>query len=432
MKRRIVAFAAAGAALLAVGACAPSSDDKKDDASGSPAANQPVALTVWSWRTEDVDKYNRIFDVYEAAHPGVTIEFEASLNTEYNQILTTGLEGSDGPDVAQVRAYGQLQGWVEADQLLALDDLVPDLQKIDPTVLAAAEGRRDGLHYSVPFATQTMTMFYNKAIFDRLGLSEPATWDEFIALNEALKADGLVPMALGAKDAWVLPIFHDVIGATRYGGLEFEAAILSGQKTFTDPDYVASIQLLADLTPYLPENVAGVAYADSQLLFTTEAAAQFPGGGYELATFQTQNPDLEIGVYQVPPAPGAVSSTVLTPAWGDGGYAVNAKSEKRDAAVELVKWMATAEFGQLFADEIKQFSPIPGVTYDDPLMQEMWDGFTEHPSSYLLLVNFRYGEPMGTAVLGEEVQKIFLGDQDAAGAAAALQEGISQWFTPES
>jgi raffinose/stachyose/melibiose transport system substrate-binding protein len=391
---------------------------------------EPVTLTVWSWRTEDVDKYNRIFDVYEAAHEGVTINFEAFLNTEYNQILTTGLEGSDGPDVAQVRAYGQLQGWVEAGQLLALDDLVPDLQNIDPTVLAAAEGHKDGKHYSVPFATQTMTMFYNKAIFDDLGLTEPTTWDEFIALNEAIKASGIVPMAVGAKDSWVLPIVHDTLAATRYGGLDFEAAVLSGAKTFEDPDYIASIEVVKSVQSYMPDDVAGVAYADSQLLFTSGGAAQFPGGIYELATFQTQAPDMEIGIYQVPPTPDAKSATALTPAWGDGGYAVNAKSAKQAAAVELIKWMATPEFGQLFADEIKQFSPIPGVTYDDPLMAEAWAGFQEHPSAYLLLVNFRYGEPMGTAVLGEEIQKIFLGSQDAAGAAAALQEGVSQWFTP--
>jgi raffinose/stachyose/melibiose transport system substrate-binding protein len=63
-------------------------------------------------------------------------------------------------------------------------------------------------------------------------------------------------------------------------------------------------------------------------------------------------------------------------------------------------------------------------------MKEAWANAEKGQAPYLLLVDFRYGEPLGTAVLGAEVQKMFLGQTDAAGAAAALQTGISQWFTP--
>jgi raffinose/stachyose/melibiose transport system substrate-binding protein len=63
-------------------------------------------------------------------------------------------------------------------------------------------------------------------------------------------------------------------------------------------------------------------------------------------------------------------------------------------------------------------------------MKEAWANYEDGQAPYLLLVDFRYGEPLGTAVLGTEVQKMFLGQVDAAGAAAALQTGISQWFTP--
>src|SRR5690554_4877346 len=99
MKRKILLAAGIVAATtIALSACASgtSPTESSDD----------VTLKVWSWRTEDVEQYNRIFDVYEKANPGVTIEFEAFLNTEYNQLLTTGLSGSDGPDVAMVRSYG--------------------------------------------------------------------------------------------------------------------------------------------------------------------------------------------------------------------------------------------------------------------------------------------------------------------------------------
>lgn len=425
MRRRIVTTAAVlAASALALSACAPSAS------SGGSSAADDVTLKVWSWRTEDVDAYNRIFDVFEEQNPGITVEFEAFQNTEYNQILTTGLAGSDGPDVPMVRAYGQLQPNVEARQLEPIDGEVDGLDEIAPSVLAGAKGKEDGKTYAVPLATQTLQMFYNKAIFEDLGLEPPTTWDEFIDVNESLLAAGVTPMALGAKDDWILPIFHDIVGSARYGGAAFEERVLSGETDFTDPDYVASLQLITDLEKYLTPDVVGVSYTDSQIQFTSGQAAQFPGGSFEIATFRNQAPDLEIGSYQVPLHDDAVSETPVSPAYADGNFAVNAKSENKEAAFTLLNWLATPEFGQLVADELNQFSAIPGVEYSDEVMQEAWSNYEDGQAPYLLLVDFRYGEPLGTAVLGTEIQRMFLGETDAAGAASALQDGISQWFTP--
>lgn len=426
MRRRILTTTAllAGSALL-LSACAPSA------ASGGGAEEgDEVTLKVWSWRTEDVEAYNTIFDVFEEQHPNITVEFEAFQNTEYNQILTTGLAGSDGPDVPMVRAYGQLQPNIEAGQLEPIDDKVEGLDAFAPSVIAGAKGKADGKTYAVPLATQTLQMFYNKAIFDEHGLEVPTTWDEFIDVNEKLLAAGVTPMALGAKDDWILPIFSDIIGSARYGGSEFEEKVLAGETDFTDPDYVAALQLVSDVQKYLTPDVVGVSYTDSQIQFTSGQAAQFPGGSFEIATFRNQAPDLEFGSYQVPVPDGAVLDAPVSPAYADGNFAVNTKSKHQDEAFELLNWFATPEFGQLVADELNQFSAIPGVEYEDEVMKEAWANYEEGQAPYLLLVDFRYGEPLGTAVLGAEVQKMFLGQTDAAGAAAALQAGISQWFTP--
>ncbi|MGF3054455.1 ABC transporter substrate-binding protein [Microbacterium sp. YY-03] len=427
MRQRSLAVGAiALSSALLLSACAPSASS---GGSADPSAEE-VTLTVWSWRTEDIEKYNKIFDVYEEAHPGVTVEFEAFQNTEYNQILTTGLAGSDGPDIPMVRAYGQLQPNIEAGQLESIDGKVEGLDAIAPSVLAGAKGKEDGKTYAVPLATQTLQMFYNKGIFEEHGLEVPTTWDEFIALNTELKDAGITPMALGAKDAWILPIFADIVGSARYGGTDFEAAVLDGSKDFTDADYVASLQVVSDMQEFMVPDVVGVSYADSQIQFTSGQAAQFPGGSFEIATFTTQAPDMEIGSYQVPLPPQAVSDTPVSPAYADGNFAINSKSKNKDAAFELLNWMATAEFGQLVADELNQFSAIPGVDYADPVMREAWSNYQDGPASYLLLVNFRYGEPQGTAVLGEQIQKMFMGDADPTSAATALQTGVSQWFTP--
>ena len=392
-------------------------------------SDEPVTLTVWSWRTEDEDAYNEIFDVYEAAHPNVTVEFVPFVNTDYNNILATGLTGEGGPDVAQLRAYGGVQPLIEAGQLLPLDGEV-DLSNFTPAILKGATGLSDGRIYGVPFGIQTFTAFYNKAIFDELGLEEPETWDDFINVLDTLKENGYIPIAAPAKDTWMLPLIHDAVAAPRYGGPEFEKAVLAGETDFTNPDYVASIAVVQDLQQYMPEDVVGVSYTDSRTLFITEQAGIFLGGSFEVGFWENEAPDLDLGVFRVPAPPDSLTGP-LVPGWMDGSYGVNALSEHPEEAKALVEWMGTQEFGQLFTDKIKQLSPVAGTTPTDPLLQEFVTLYNETPTPYLLLVDFRYGDPSGSTLLADGIQSMFLGEATPESIANDLQAGISQWFTPQ-
>jgi raffinose/stachyose/melibiose transport system substrate-binding protein len=427
--RRAALAIAATASALAVAACAPSSSDSSGSAGDE---QEQTTLTVWSWRVEDEAAYNKIFDVYEKAHPGITVNFKPFKATEYNKILATGLAGSDGPDVPQVRSYGQLQTTVASGSLVALDGKV-DLEGWDENVIASAKGKEDGKIYSVPLARQTVQMFYNKGLFEKNGLAAPTTWEEFIAANDKLLSSGLTPIAVGAKDDWTLPIVHEVLAAPRFGGAAFQKPVHSGEKSFTDPDWVASVKVVKDLAKYMPKNVTGVAVTDAQTLFTAEKAAMIPGGSFDLAVLQKANPALQIGVFQVPPPAGSPSGSEATTAgWADGNFGVSSKSKHQEQATELVKWMATKEFGQMVADEIKQISAVPDVEYKDELLKQMSDNYTNSGSPYLLLTDFRYGAPSGTDLLGKGIQEMLLGSKDAAQVSKELDAGVKTWFKPSS
>lgn len=395
------------------------------------AEGEPVTLTVWSWRTEDEDAYNEIFDVYEAQNPNVTVEFVAFVNTDYNNILSTGLTGEGGPDVAQLRAYGGIQPLIEAGQLLPLDEDIETLSNFTDPILEGATGRSDGLVYGVPFGLQAFTAYYNKAIFDELGLSEPETWDEFIATLDALEEAGYIPIAAPAKDVWMLPLIHDAVGAPRYGGPEFADELLSGATDFTDPDYVASIALLQDLQQYMPDDVVGVSYNDAKTLFVTEQAGIFLGGSFEVGFWRSEGPNLDLGVFRVPAPPNSLTGP-LVPGWMDGSYGVNALSDSPDEAKKLVEWMGTLEFGQLFTDKINQLSAVSGTTPADPLLAEFSELYAETPTPYLQLVYFRYGDPWGSDLLAQGIQAMFLEEATPEEIATDIQTGVSQWFTPEN
>ena len=60
-------------------------------------------------------------------------------------------------------------------------------------------------------------------------------------------------------------VVHEVLAAPRFGGAAFQEEVLSGKTSFTDPDFVASIDVLKQLTKYMPKNVTGVAVTAEKL-----------------------------------------------------------------------------------------------------------------------------------------------------------------------
>lgn len=411
-------------AALALTACAPSTQ-------GGGGAGDNKKLTVWSWRTEDIAGYKKIFDVYEEKHPGVEVEFKAFKNTEYPTILQTGLaKSSGGPDVAQLKPFGPVQAFIEGGNLTALDGKV-DLAGWPQEVVASAKGKKDGKVYGVPFAIQTLHVLYNKKIFADNGIEVPTTWDDLKAAGDKLKKAGVTPMATTAKEPWVMGLTHEIFAATRMGGDKFAQDVVAGKKDFTDPDYTASLKTVADLKPYFPDDVTAVPYLDAQALFSSGKAAMYPGGAYELGPFKTANPGLDIGFFDAPLPPGAKMDKPVTPGFADGSYGVNAKSPNQKEALELVKWMATPEFGQLFADELKQISAVPGVAPKDPLLAEMIGKYRTQGEPYSMAVHFGYGEPLGRDAEGEAIASMLLGKSDAKAAGSKIQKDIEAWFKPE-
>jgi len=385
-------------------------------------------LTFWSWRQEDRAAYEQFIDTFEAANPGITVKFETFEATNYNTILATALAGGTGPDLAMVRAYGGLENIASAGYLEPLTfETVPALADFAEPAIAAESMRADGTIYAVPFASQTQLVIYNTAIFEANGLAEPQTWDELKAAAQTLKDAGVIPFANGTATAWQNETVTFGLGSSLMGK-DFYQALMSGEADFTDERFTNALAQVADVaSQYFPDGFIGLDYPSAQQLFSSGLAAMFVGGSYELATFKAQNPDIELGVFA---APGATAEDdKLVGLYFDGGYAVNAASANKDAAMVFVNYLASQEFGQAFANTLNNISTIPGVTFDNPLLAEV-NELNASSIPYLMLAHFRYGEPSGSVLIQAEMQKLFAGETTPEAIGEALTTGLAAWYEP--
>ncbi|GAB3600453.1 ABC transporter substrate-binding protein [Microbacterium tumbae] len=390
-----------------------------------------VTLTMWTWSNEAREALeDGLLETFEAEHPGIEVEILVQPDQDYQTLLTTGLAGSGGPDVAAIRSYGVISSFAESGDLVPIDDLVEDWSGFSEIALDGVKARGDGLVYAVPQGIQTAQVFYNKGIFDDLGLEVPTTWDEFLQVSETIKDSGTAPIVIPGAAAAQIALAGEVLGNARRGGNAFTDAFVAGDESLTSPDGVASIALMQEIEPYLIDNVTSVTLDEAVTIFATGMAAMFPSGTWQVSSFENLGAtDLEYGTFDVPAGPGWPAEPA-TVAYADGGWALSARSEHPEEAAELLNWLASAEYFQAYSNTMSTIPPRDGVELDDEHVSEMYERFLDSSATYLGAAYLRYGTPWGTDVYGEQVQRLWLGDQTPEGVADAVQSGIDAWFDP--
>lgn len=384
-------------------------------------------ISFWTWRQEDKAAYESLFADFTKANPDINVKFEALPDESYPTMVTTGLAGGKGADVIQTHAYGWLEQFVKAGYLVPLDSTnVPSLANFPDSALKATSFRGDGKVYSVPFASQTLGLFVNKDVFAKAGLTPPTTWDDFVTVSKALKAKGIIPLANGLGTSWFNEMFVSAI-TNPFLGPDFAKDLQTGAATFKDPRYIAALGKVLELRDYMPPNFAGVDYDTANQLFLTGRAAMLIGGSFDIASYKALNPAANFDFIAPPSAKAGDPPEAAV--FYDGGYAVNAASPNKEAALKLVNWMGTKEFGDKFSSLLGNISPINGVTITDPLLAEVAKlNATALP--HINVVYFRFDKPTGSEIIQNDVTKLMAGSITPDQVGTDLTEGIAKWYQP--
>ncbi len=388
---------------------------------------QATELSFWTWRQEDRTQYAQLFGDFTKKNPDIRIAYQAYEPQSYATVLSTALAAGKGPDVIHIRAYGGTEQFAKAGYLEPLKpQAVPELANFSESALLSTSLRADKTVYAVPFASQTLGLFINKDLFAKNNLKAPETWDELLAVSKAFKDKGIIPLANGLSTAFMVEIFAGVFTPAFYGK-DFAPDIVSGKATFEDPRYVGALAKLTELRDFMPPGFGGIDYPTSQQLFLSGRAAMFAGGSFEIANFRRQNPNLQMD-FIAPPAAKAGDAR-LVGLFYDGGYAVNAKSDKKEAALKLLRHLATKEFGDKFSALLGNISPIKGVTIDDPMLAKVSE-LNASSVPYIMVVYFRFQDPTGSTLLQQGVQKLMAGQATPAQVGAELTKGIATYYEP--
>jgi raffinose/stachyose/melibiose transport system substrate-binding protein len=393
---------------------------------------QDVTLTIESWRNDDITIWrNQIIPAFEAAHPGIRLDFQPTAPAQYNSALNSKLDAGTAGDIVTCRAFDASLQLFERGQLSDLTDL-PGMANYSDVAKSAWSTDDGSQTFCVPLASVIHGFIYNVDIFNELGLDVPATEDEFFAVLDAIQEEGsYIPMAMGINDQWEAATMGFAnIGVNFWRGEEGRAALIAGESRLTDEEWVAPFRQLARWSQYLGRGYESQSYPDSQNLFTLGRAAIYPSGSWEIAGFREQA-DFEMGAFP-PPVPAGTEGCYISD-HTDMGIGLNAASPNQEAGRIFLDWLTGAEASTLFANAIPGFFPLSSaeVTLDDPLAEEFlsWRGQCEST-----IRPFHQIVSRGTPNLSNESwtasANVMRGTWTPEEAGEALQAGLSSWYAP--
>lgn len=120
-------------------------------------------------------------------------------------------------------------------------DLVEDVSSIWQKYIDAGEVSAglanaftfDGKIYAIPNLVAYWVMYYNKNVYNQLGLNVPTTWEELEANLAAIKDAGMTPIGHTIEGRWPAFIWFEEFLIR--SDPDFYEALMTGQAKYTDP-----------------------------------------------------------------------------------------------------------------------------------------------------------------------------------------------------
>ncbi len=169
---------------------------------------------------------------FNSGQEGIKLSATALDHESYKTSIGDALAGDNPPELFSYWAGARTQSVIE--DLEPIDDIwkTAGLDKAFPAALSKSACEYQGKKYLLPITQHYVGFFYNRRLFEALGLGEPRTWDEFLAVCATAKAAGVKALALGAKNRWPAQFWYDYL-MLRESGQEIRRRQLENELPFS-------------------------------------------------------------------------------------------------------------------------------------------------------------------------------------------------------
>lgn len=398
--------------------------------------------------------FEEIAQTYEASNPEINIEFykymgDVANSTEYLSWITTQSIAGTLPELVMAHST-EIEGFKDNEWFV---DLMPYLQKPNPYVpgnkkwidlfgekIISTRQSSTGELWSLPISLVATSIFYNKTLFDELGLKAPGTWEEFMHVSKTIKEEtDIIPflfdMSSTNNASWAYRVFlsflfepllpkidlnHDEIVSSEEFARAVKAGILGGDT----PQHREILRLFNEWKDYFQK---GFLSKPAPGLFSRGQAAMWWGGIWELLPLEVDPlRTFELGTFYVPRITTATTkladdSVPMRMIGGASGVqlAVSRSAIDKglvDQAIDFLMYITTPENNGRITSESKELAPIVIGAKSDPSLESFLEQANNGLTTFIIE---RFFSP-------EQINDWFRAMQDYLSGKITLEEATSR------
>jgi raffinose/stachyose/melibiose transport system substrate-binding protein len=353
----------------------------KKETNTNPSGDKKVTITM-EMHVANVQEQDpvtwAIVQKFMDKNPNIKVELTGAETNEHVKRMKMAAQSNTLPDIFWMLP-APAKEMAQAGNILDLNEIISKNSEITAKIPASLVGAlKDGdFQYGLPYQVLVTGFWYNKSIFAKYGVKEPAagtTFEELTEMIKTFKKNNVVTVSKGAKDpfsVWAFLTFYE-----RYGYTNKISSILNKTEKFNNPDFLnmyKKIDTMRTLGAF-PANVSTMNYFQAVEAFTSGQAAMLDAGIWEAPKIDKalgQNagfwwgPTFSDGVgnqkvsMDVPAAPFVVSA------------AVKKDADKLDAVAKFLKFYYSDEAAQIMVDN----ETMPVITFSGTVDKQKFPAF---------------------------------------------------------
>lgn len=233
-------------------------------------------------------------------HPDLEIELEIVDREAWKTQIRNALSANP-PDVINWYAANRMAPYVNAGLFEDVSDLWEDgsLEGLDSVRGALT---LDDRQWGVPYTYYQWGVYYREDIFNELGLSEPATFEEELANCQVIVDSGRACYTIGTKFLWTAGGWFDYLNM-RTNGFDFHMELARGEVSWTDDrvrETFANWRKLIDMGAYVADHQS-YSWQEALQFMTDGDAVAYLMGNFAVAPMRDAGlSDDQIDFYQFP------------------------------------------------------------------------------------------------------------------------------------
>lgn len=225
-------------------------------------------------------------DSFKTENPDVKVTWNIFDHEGYKTAIRNFLQ-ADPPDILTWYSGHRMLPFVKAGAFMDVTDLWKK-DGLDGQMASAMPSMTyKDKQWGIPYSYYQWGIYYNKAVFDRFGVTSPKTWQDFLDACARFKAGGVDCTTTGNKALWPAAAWFDYIDL-RTNGYQFHMDLTAGKVSWTDPRVKKVFAEWAKMVKpgYFTTNTSALDWQDAAPLLVQGKAATYLMGNFAVDVFK--------------------------------------------------------------------------------------------------------------------------------------------------